>query len=244
MRKRMIVVGSTLGVIVAVFVLWLANSKVSVPGLIRLAFDEVCDVVGRKVGLRRRWFEVERDPLVVRRLAWPAASAYVADSDRRSYVSGFSDGFKTGLTSPTGMVTRGGDPKEIAVIAFNAGRAAALSGTAAAKNITLRDYGYEFVTVTGKVSLGFEQAHFVPLTGNEVWWIRLIPREQYSTLRMERSYGEWKKRDERPVIATVKGYLSPPRTVWGGYGHMGGYPREIVVTGIIEVHRAEPAAAR
>ncbi len=182
----------------------------------------------------------------IRALAQPRATqAFKTKQDREDYIQGFAEGYKTVLLNPRATYALGDfsvmpDPFTRGV---GDGRQAARAQLKnVGKGITLRDYRYTEVTRKGYVFLAWEQSEFRPIGEKEVWWVySLADMKPYQDLVSQGGgYDEIKKRRNREyVFATLKGYLSPTGQVGRGYGHMGAYAREFVVTEIVEMKRAE-----
>lgn len=89
--------------------------------------------------------------------------------------------------------------------------------------------GYTTGTWCGEAIVGPEQWSFRPCGTNERWW-----------LGSGAIYGDWGDCDYQAnyagcgSYACVTGTLSPTKPIQAGYGHLGGYARELIVSEILE----------
>jgi len=156
---------------------------------------------------------------------------YFPDPERQEeYVLGFIAGFKSALADPESE-TVARPPDRAGARGFREGRKA---GKERARHppiagLTLVDFGYVPATVEGFVSIGFERSEFLPCGETAAWWLpfRKDLNDRYAALAPGKTPVK--------VFARLQGFSSPEGRP---YGHLGAYPREFVVTEVIELRPA------
>jgi hypothetical protein len=156
---------------------------------------------------------------------------YFSDPERQEeYVLGFIAGFKSALADPESETVKR-PPDRAGARGFREGRK---TGKERARHprvsgLTLVDFGYVPATVEGFVSIGFERREIALCGGSSPWWLpfRKDLNDRYTALAAGKTPVK--------VFARLQGFSSPEGRP---YGHLGGYPREFVVTEVIELRLA------
>ena len=170
-------------------------------------------------------------PAALSEYALSRGKDYFPDPDRQAeYVLGFIEGFKSALVDPESQTAK--HPPEMAgARGFREGRKA---GKERARHppiagLTLVDFGYTPAIREGFVFLGFERSEFLPCGETAAWWLpfRKDLNDRYAALAPGKTPVK--------VFARLQGFSSPEGRP---YGHLGGYPREFVVTEVIELRLA------
>lgn len=177
-------------------------------------------------------------PRKVREIAAGLAQEnYPNKMQQDAFVAAFQEGFRSVLAAPHESVRLGpgqsGDPT---AAGFARGCNLAVSN-AAGLDVSLLDYGYAYTNAVGHIFLGFEQREFRPLGGKQVWWLAHDPE-------LGRAYADLVRQGQVPagnrtaIRGHFFGYLSPAAR--SGYGHLGGYAREMVIDKFLYLKLDEP----
>jgi hypothetical protein len=170
-------------------------------------------------------------PVALSEYALSRGKEYFPDPDRQAeYILGFIEGFKSALADPESETVKR-PPDRAGARGFREGRKA---GKERARHppiagLTLVDFGYVPATMEGFVSIGFERREIALCGGSSPWWLpfRKDFSERYTALAAGKTPVK--------VFARLQGFSSPEGRP---YGHLGGYPREFVVTEVIELRLA------